>query len=50
MAPLAQRMIDVDDATLEVFVGGTGRPLICSTNQWTVQTALRGPLADVLAA
>ncbi len=49
MAPLTQRMIDVDGAALEVFVGGTGRPLICSTNQWTVQTALRGPLADVLA-
>ncbi len=42
-------MIDVDGATLEVFVGGTGRPLFCSTNQWTVQTPIRGPLADVLA-
>jgi hypothetical protein len=36
MAQFAQRMIDVDGARLEVFLGGSGRPLICGTNQWTV--------------
>jgi proline iminopeptidase len=50
MAQFAQRMIDVDGARLEVFLGGSGRPLICGTNQWTVQTAQGGPLAEVLVA
>lgn len=50
MAQFAQRIIDVGDAKLEVFLGGSGRPLICGTNQWTVQTAQGGPLAEVLAA
>ncbi len=49
MARLTQRMIDVEGATLEVFLGGTGWPLICGTNQWSVQTAEGGPLAAILA-
>lgn len=49
MTRLMKRMIDVDGATLEVFMGGAGRPWICSTSQWAVQTALLGPLTDVLA-
>lgn len=50
MERLTQRMIDVDRAKLEVFLGGSGRPMICGTNQWTVQTAEGGPLAEILAA
>ncbi len=49
IARLTQRTIDVDGATLEVFLGGAGRPLICGTNQYFVQTAEGGPLANILA-
>jgi hypothetical protein len=29
MTSLTQQFVDVDDATLEVFRGGTGPPIIC---------------------
>src|SRR5438093_12245653 len=36
MDQLERRMIDVDGATLEVFLGGAGEPVVCQSHPFSV--------------
>ena len=53
MATLEQHLIDVDGAVLEVFLGGTGEPIICTSHPFNASApeklAFRSALGRLVA-
>ncbi len=45
---LEQHLVPLSGATLEVFIGGAGRPVVCTTHALTAYTAEGNALSKAL--